>query len=96
MPAEIDLPAFIYVNLWFFTLRGIELFVYCPNPSSPFLPEPHTQTSPYLDLSEHTPMGIMNAATKVEAFQNLPKFIKNNLDLYLTFLIFNLLIIYYF
>jgi hypothetical protein len=42
IPADIDFPAFIYINRWFFRLCGNDKFVYWPSPSSPFLPEPHT------------------------------------------------------
>lgn len=74
--AEMALPALIYINRWFLRFCGNDILVYCPNPSSPFLPDPHTHASPSLDFNEYAPHGTTNAATNADAFQNLLNFIK--------------------
>ena len=76
MPAEIDFPALISVNLILLIALGRELLVYCPRPSSPFLPEPQAQRSASLDFNEYTPQGIARAMAA--ALKNLLNFIKNN------------------
>ena len=80
MPAEIDFPEEMSIKCKFWIYRGNDEFVYKPSPNSPFLPDPHVQSSAYFDLAK-VAKGNRREVAKVAAFQNLLNFIKYNLDI---------------
>lgn len=70
IPADRDFLASISLNLQLFTPCGRDRLVSDPMPSSPFFPEPHDQTSPWIYSMLGLTTGTIRVAPKRSPLSN--------------------------